>query len=99
MSNEEKLHLMTDKLVAATLAELARRALPMSGHQVAGELYAILDRYADAVVKNKGPVAKQALEELAVTTLKSLYAYQRNAPSVTVDQVRVQSTTKDTAKS
>jgi hypothetical protein len=98
MSNIEQLHPLVEKLVETTLTSLARRPLPISGHQAAAELYHHVDEYADAVIKNQSGKAKTAIEHLATDVVRLLCAYQRKTQPVQIDQVHIEGAAKASEK-
>jgi hypothetical protein len=87
---QQKMQMLSDKLVERASLSILHKVTPLSGHQVAAGLYAILDEYADAVFKNDASRATVALEDLAVEALRALALYRDDGKSVSVDQVRVE---------
>jgi hypothetical protein len=93
MPKESQMRLLSEKLLNATMASLAKRPLPSTGHQAAQDLYNALDLYTDAINHNQQAAAKSAIEKLAVETLRVAAAYDMPAAPSGVDSVRVENTT------
>ena len=90
MQKETQMRALSERVLQSTLTSMAKRPLPVSGHQAAADLYDAVDRYTDAVNANNLPAAHKAALKLATEALRVLTGYEIPATPSGVDRVHVE---------
>ena len=90
MRQESQLRALSERVLQATLLTLVRRPVPSSAHQAAADLYNAVDAYADAVKNNRLLAASNAIERLAVESMRVLVGYTAPAQDVGIDLIKVE---------